>query len=334
MKTIPSTFFKASLATLLIAPAFAIEGPEDDAPPPPQVKQQAASLPQFKLPPDTKPAAPAKEANKTATAFLGVVSGEVPQFLADHLNLGKTGGVLVRSMAPDSPAITSGIAINDVITAVAGQPVGSQIELSNQISSHKPGDVVSFDVIHKGKPVKIDVTLAVRPDNLAMAEPPSIEQMNLDELPKEMADHIRDAIGGLDLKMGNDQNAVPPQMEEAIRELHKRLLGGGKVLPDAVPKLRPLPDAAAQSQGSATLKMRDQDGSIEVKSKDGAKEITLRDQQDNVVWSGPWNTEEERSAAPDNVRRRMESLNLDTSSPGGGLRFQFNKKTVPAVPDH
>lgn len=334
MKTNPSKFITASMASILIAPAFAIEGPADDAPPPPQVKQESASLPRFKLPPDSKPAPAAQPANKTETAFLGVVSGEVPASLADHLGLGEAEGVLVRSMAPNSPAIGSGIAVNDVITAVAGRSVGSQTELSNQITGHKPGEVVSLDVIHKGKPGKIDVTLGVRPEGLVMAEPSNIEEMNLDELPKEMADHLRGAIGGLDLKLGTGQDAVPPQMEEAIRELQKRLLGS-PALPglDAMPPLPNLPGAQIQSQGSATLKMRDTDGSIEVKSKDGAKEVTLRDHQDNVVWSGPWNTDAERSAAPDSVRRRMESLNLDTNSTGGGLRFQFKQKANPPGQD-
>ena len=360
MKTKPSKFITAGLAAFLIAPAFAIEGPEDDTPPPPEVKQESPAvtpeangtsrspvprvvpqsrvkqdppaLPQFKLPPDDKPSAPAKEIGKSETAFLGVVSGEVPEFLAEHLDLGTT-GIIVRSMAPDSPAMKSGIAVNDVITAVSGQPVGSQAELSKQIVAHKPGDVVSLDIIHKGKAGKVDVTLGTRPAEIAMGEPPSIDQMNLEELPKEMADHIRDAIGGLDLKLGNDLDAVPPQMEEAIRELHSRMMGNRALLDDAnLPK--PAPGANVQSQSSATFKMKDNDGSIEVKSKDGAKEVTLRDQQDNVVWSGPWDSEQDRASAPDSVRRRMESLNLDTSSPGGGLRFQFNKQPDPNAPDH
>jgi serine protease Do len=215
MKTKHSKFITAGLAALMVAPALAIEGPADDAPPPPQVeKQEPASLPQFKLPPDDKPAAPVREIAKTDTAFLGVVSGEVPQFLAEHLDLGKGRGILVRSTAPDSPASRSGIAVNDVITAVAGHPIGTQAELSKQITAHKPGEVVALDVIHKGKPVRIDVTLAVKPESIAMTEPPAIEDMNLESLPKEMADHIRDAIGGLDLNLGNDPNAVPAQMEE------------------------------------------------------------------------------------------------------------------------
>ncbi|MES2658992.1 MAG: PDZ domain-containing protein [Verrucomicrobiota bacterium] len=355
MKTKHSKLITAGLATLFITPAFAIEGPADDAPPPPQVKQEPpaimskaggdlrprvvppprvkqepSALPEFKLPPDDKPAAPAKEIAKTETAFLGVVSGEVPQFLSDHLGLKNGGGIIVRSMAPDSPAAKSGIAVNDVITAVGGNPVGSQVELSREITAHKPGDAVTLDVIQKGKPAKIGVTLGVKPEVPALAEAPTLEELDLEALPKEMADHIRDAIGGLDLKLGGAEDAVPPQMEEAIRELHHRLMGDN-ALPDdsAVPPLRPLPDAKVQSQSSATFKMKDNDGSIEVKSKDGAKEVTVRDQLDNVVWSGPWDTDKDRAAAPDSVRRRMESLHLDTSSSGPGLRFQFNKQAEP-----
>ena len=333
MKTTPSKFITAGLTIFLITPVFAIEGPEDDAPPPPLVKQAAAALPQFKLPPDDKPTAPAKEVVKTETAFLGVVSGDVPEYLAEHLDLRKKEGIIVRSMAPDSPAIKSGIAINDVITKVAGHPVDSQEDLSNQITAHKPGDVVSLDIIHKGKPARIDVTLGNRPANITMEEAPSLEQMNLESLPKEMADHIRDAIGGLDLKLGSNMDAVPPQMEEAIRELHKRMMGG-KSSPDDAALPKPQAGANVQSQSSATFKMRDNDGTIEVKSKDGAKEVTVRDQQDNVVWSSPWNSEADQAAAPDNIRRRMESLNLDTSSTGGGLRFHFNRKADPSTPDH
>ncbi|MEO5915484.1 MAG: PDZ domain-containing protein [Luteolibacter sp.] len=356
MKTKYSKFIKAGLATLLITPAFAIEGPADDSPPPPEVKQaspalmperriqerivppprvkqEPSALPEFILPPDDKPAAPAKEIVKTETAFLGVVSGEVPQFLADHLDLEKGEGIIVRSMAPDSPAVKAGISISDVITAVAGHPVGSQAEISNQITAHKPGESVSLDVIHKGKPVKIDVTLGVKPDNIALAEPPTIEQMDLENLPKEMADHIRDAIGGLDLKLGGDPNAVPPQMEEAIRELHKRMMNNKPLLDD--PAQPSSPAAKIQSQSSATFRMNDNDGSLEVKSKDGAKEVTVRDQQENVVWSGPWNNDKDRAAAPDSVRKRMENLHLDTNSTGPGLRFQFsNKQSGPAEADH
>jgi len=330
MKTKYSKFITAGLATAIITPAFALEGPADDAPPP-QAIQQTASLPQIKLPPDSKPKAEATEIPETGTAFLGVVSGEVPEILAEHLELTKGQGVIVRAICPDSPAGESGIAVNDVITAISGSPITAREDLSKRIMANKPGDTIELDVIHKGEPAKISVTLGNRPSEVAAVEPPSLDQMDLENLPKEMADHIRDAIGGMELKLGGARNDLPPEIEEAIGAIQKRMLRGQTLLDHVIP-----PPAGANAQGgsSATFRMSDGAGSIEVKSKDNAREVTVRDHQDNVVWSGPWNTDQDRAAAPDSVRNRMESLHLDTNSTGGGLRFQLNGKPDPAAPDH
>ena len=99
-----------------------------------------------------------------------------------------------------------------------------------------------------------------------------------------------------------------------------------------------LPPEAAngqpQIQGAATVRMKDQQGSVEVKSKDGGKEVTIRDQQDNVTWSGPWDTAQDRAAAPDDVRQRVQSLNLDTHFNGNGLRLQMGPGAQPGFPDN
>jgi hypothetical protein len=65
----------------------------------------------------------------------------------------------------------------------------------------------------------------------------------------------------------------------------------------------------------------DDQGSIELKAVDGGKEITVRDPQDQIIWSGPWDTEQDKAAAPDDVRQRIERLNFDGQ--GNGLRLQF-----------
>ncbi len=329
----PNSFrhFSAGLAAAILTPAYGLEAPADDAPPPPPLPSSAsvAPLPKFKLTPSTPPATRPVEAEKPEIAFLGVVSGEIPATLADHLDLKKGQGIIVHSLAPDSPASQSGIAVNDVILSVAGQPVGCQSEMSQQITAHQPGDKISIDIIHKGKPSKVEATLGVRPANLAMGKLPGNNAMGLEGLPEEMADHIRDAIGGMDLKLGDASDGVPPQMQDAILELKKRLMGGRSLLDAQF--AAPPPAAGIQAASSASFIMKDNDGSIEVKSKDGSKEVTLRDLNDEIVWTGPWDTEQQRAAAPDNIRRRMESLNLDTGDTGGGLKFNFNRK---AGPDH
>ena len=300
MKSNPITFIAAGLAAACLAPAFALEAPEDDTPPPPAGNAPAA-LPDIKL--------DAEAAPKAETAFLGVVSLEVPELLAAHIGLEPGDGIVVRSLVPGGPAALAGVAVNDVIVKVDGQPVGSPLEISKQVAGHKPGEKISLDLIHAGKPTTLDVTLGVRPADLAAAEPQGIEQLDLDGLPKEFAERIRDAIagniGGLDL--GND----------AMLDLQKRMQGalaeGGLKLPG---------NEKFQLEGGATVRMRDDQGSVELHSKDGAKEVTIRDQQDQVTWKGPWDTAQDKAAAPPAVRQRVDALNLDPDFKGNGFRLR------------
>ncbi len=321
MKTRKFHFILSVLAGALTTPVFALEAPEDNTPPPPPLQHEPAALPQFKLQADTAAAAEAKtpaEATEEA-AFLGVSSGELPELLAAHLDLPTGKGIVVRSLLPDGPAAKAGVAVNDVITAVAGKAIGSPAELSAEISAHKPGESVALDLIHKGKAGKTDVTLGSRPAELGSNDP---QNNALESLPKDLADRVRDAIAGnsagLNLQFGGD----PAKMEQAMRNLQNRLQAGGLnfIDPNATGKI--------QMQGSATVRMSDREGSVEVKAVNGAKEVTVRDHGDKVTWSGPWNSDADKAAAPADVRQRVDSLNLDSSFQGGGLRFNFNRKAA------
>lgn len=319
MKTNSIPFITAGLAVGLAAPAFALEAPADNAPPPPAIRRNAAPLPEIKLQPEANPA-PADQ-----TAFLGIVSNEVPEMLADHLGLKPGEGVIVRSLVPEGPAAKAGLTENDVILKVGGNPVGSPKDITGEVTSHKPGDSVSVDLIHKGKPSKLDITLGAKPREFAAADPRPLDPGQLEGIPKDLADRIKNAIagnlGGLDLQFGADDAQAGPQIEEAMRELKLRMQGAmGQAL------LPPADDAAkAQVQGAATIRMRDAQGSVELKSNDGSKEVTIRDQQDNVVWNGPWDTAQDKQAAPPDVRKRVESLNIDHSFKGAGLRLRMNQ---------
>ena len=328
MKTHSFQFVTAGFAALTM-PAFALEAPEDDAPPPPAIAEQKDAKP-----PEIKLQAEAIPAPKSQAAFLGVVSGDVPEILADHLGLKPGEGVLVRSLVPDGPAAKSGIIANDVILRVAGQAIGSPAAISKQIATHQPGDTVTIDLIHKGKQTKCDVVLGIRPAAIAAMEPQPLDPQNLDGLPKELAERIRRAIegnlGGLDLKLGDNGLQIGPQMEDALRDLKKRMEDamGKELLPPEAGKGR------VQIQNGATVRMRDQQGSVEVTAKDGGKEVTIRDQQDNVTWSGPWDTAQDRAAAPDDVRQRVQCLNLDPDFNGNGLRLQMRPNGQLGLPDN
>jgi membrane-associated protease RseP (regulator of RpoE activity) len=322
----------AGLAIGCIPPVFALESPPDDAPPPPAVDQPEADAPPLRplrfraLEPQPAPEVPAVA---EATAYLGVVSSEIPQMLGEHLGLKPDECILVRSLMPDGPAAKAGIAINDVITRVGDHAITSPAELSKCIAGKNPGETITVELIHKGKPAKVEVTLGNRPANIVAAEPGALLNFNLEGLPEELAERIRGAIegnlGGLDLQLGDDAAQFQPQMENAMRELKKRM-AGGFMLPEA-----PV-ERGIQLNSGATFRMKDPEGSIEVKSNEGGKEVTIRDNADKIVWNGPWDTAQDKAAAPDDVRKRVASLNLDTDFKGNGLRFQMRPQ--PAPPDN
>ena len=98
--------------------------------------------------------------------------------------------------------------------------------------------------------------------------------------------------------------------------LRKRM---NDALQDA-PQIQPAPGKNFQFLKHSTIRMMDDKGSVEIKSTGEATEVTVRDKANEIIWSGPWDTEQDKAAAPDEVRERIEKRNI-----GGGLKLQFNR---------
>jgi hypothetical protein len=309
MKPYPLTYLTAGFTALLMTPAFAIEAPEDTTPPPAEALAEAA--------PEKNPAP------QEASAFLGVVTADVSEPLVEHLGLKAGEGVLVRALMPDGPAAKAGLGVYDIITHIAGKPVGSPLELSNRVASHKPGETVQLDLIHKGKPTKLGVALGSKPADIASIQPGPLDQLNLDGIPEDFADRVRETIEGnlgqMDMKLGPQGMEFPPHMDQAMRDMKERMQRAMEEL-DA-PKA--LGDSKLQFNQESTVRLMDDQGSVEIKSRNGGKEVTVRDKENKVLWSGPWDTDQDKAAAPDDVRQRVDRLNLDTTFKGNGLRFHF-----------
>ena len=321
MKTNPFTTIITGLAAVLAAPAFAIEAPEDNAPPPPAVEA---------VPAEKAPAAnDAKPEAKAETAYLGVVSSDVPEMLAEHLGLKPGEGIIVGAVMPDGPAAKAGLAARDIITRVGDKAVGSPQDLTKEVQARKPGDTIHLDVIQKGKAAGLDVTLGARPEQLGGIGLQPLEQLNLDGLPKDIADRLRGALqgnaGGFNLNIEEGAVEIAPQMDLAMREMKKRMEKAMEGLDAQV--IPGVPEINAH-QG-ATIRKSDQEGSVEIKINDGSKEVTIRDKDDNIVWTGPWDTEQDKAAAPRGVSERVDRLNLDTNFKGPGLRLRFNGDAPP-----
>jgi hypothetical protein len=334
-------FIITGTVTLALAPVFtlhAIEGEPDDARPPLVVPPAGAA-------PDAQPneAAPVE---KAALPYLGVVSNPVTPTLAEHLALKPGEGIVVGAVMPDGPAEKAGVAVHDVITHLGGEPVGSSEELTHRVTSHKPGDAVKLKLIQKGKPAELEVVLGTRPDQLAMHQPQALDQLNLEGVPQDLADRVRRMIEGnlgeLKLDLGQDVGEAAPQVEDAMREVRERMEKamrdmqvpeipqGGIQIPQGGIQIPQggiqIPQGGIRIHQGATLRMMDDEGSIEVKTNEDGKEVTVRDKDNHITWTGPWDTEQDKAAAPDDIRKRVERINIDDA--GNGLRFNF-RQVIP-----
>lgn len=314
MKTQP--FIATGIAAFLLSPLFAIDTPADNSPPP------AAADSQPRADANAPEITPEKKAD---TAYLGILSEEVPAMLSEHLNLKPDEGVAVKALAQDGPADKAGISANDIITRAADKPVGFHQDLTEIVRSLKPGDILHLDTIHKGKPRGIDITLGTRPEGIDEPQAdPLLGDLPLAGVPKEMADRIRGAIkgniGGIQLQLGNaGMGALPPEkMEQMKKQMEK--IGGMKGM--------------FNFEGGAFFRIADADGSIEMKTTKDGKEITLRDKDDKVTWSGPWDTEQDKAAAPADVRDRINHNNINGMGPDRGMPNIIPEMLIPEqIPD-
>jgi serine protease Do len=88
---------------------------------------------------------------------IGVSTMQLTKQLADYFGIADGQGVLVTSVAEDSPAAKAGIKAGDVITAVDGEKVDGAGDVARGINKKKEGDV-TLTVIRKGNQRTITVT--------------------------------------------------------------------------------------------------------------------------------------------------------------------------------
>jgi S1-C subfamily serine protease len=96
--------------------------------------------------------------------YLGIGYGPLTPALAVRLGVSNTiNGVVIGQITPGSPAEAAGLQPGDVITAVDGKPLDSESSLAEQLSQHKPGDMVSLTVVRNGQSQNVQVTLGTAP---------------------------------------------------------------------------------------------------------------------------------------------------------------------------
>lgn len=248
--------------------------------------------------------------------FIGCVTAPLPDMVADQLNLEHGKGVIVNSVTPKSPADLAGIKPNDIILKMNENDVNDPDTFRVQIRSRKIGDMLKLKVIQKGKPADLEVTLVERPAealaDIQNQEIPLDGEQNVQRLELKFGGVIEGALG----EEGVEEMMIPNLLEDEqlknmpghMKDAFKGLLnGGGKFQLEGGNNL--------QFNAQSSVQMMDNQGTIELKTIGENKEVIVRDIAKEIVWSGPWDTEQDKAAAPDDIRVRIEKLPL--VKPGG-----------------
>lgn len=281
-------------------------------------------------PPLAMPEAVAPAAER---AYLGVAGSQVPDLLGEHLGLPPGQGVVVRTLQPGGPAAKAGLKTNDVITKVGDQAVGSHDELRDAVSNHQPGEEVAVDYIHRGESKAARIVLGsapADPPGRALAGP--LDPLMLDGMPLDQAKQIREAIEQ-NLKafegLGGEGQIDPGA--DFGGEIQKRLqqMLQGMAMPGEL-ELPEIQRGGIHLKSSGAVRMLNADGSgVELRTQDGGKEVKVLGPGGKVEWEGPYDTPQDKEAAPPEVREKIDALNIDMDFKGNGLRFHMRRGQDP-----
>ncbi len=83
--------------------------------------------------------------------YLGVGPVTLTPAIRAQLGLSVDKGVIVDSVGRGSPADQAGLQRGDVITAMDGKPVESEVQLRQMIQTHKIGDTIELTVVRDGQ---------------------------------------------------------------------------------------------------------------------------------------------------------------------------------------
>ncbi len=97
-------------------------------------------------------------------AFIGVELSTLTPALQFEYGYTESQGAVVMSVIAGTGAAAAGVQQGDVITAINGQSVASDSDVSSIVSSLRPGDVINMTVIRGSKTLHIAVTLGHIPN--------------------------------------------------------------------------------------------------------------------------------------------------------------------------
>jgi S1-C subfamily serine protease len=100
---------------------------------------------------------------KVEYAYVGVSTTPNTPALAQRFGLPNQPGMVVVSVEAGGPAARAGVQARDVITAVDGQPLEQESDLSRVLGTHRPGDTIVLSIARGDRSQEVRLTLGTAP---------------------------------------------------------------------------------------------------------------------------------------------------------------------------
>lgn len=283
--------------------------------------------PQLRAP--DAPHAPERPARMMRTAaFLGVATSPVPPVLAAQLALPEGFGLVVEEVMPDSPAGQAGVQRFDVLRLFNDQQLTDPGQLATLVRAQGRDADVTLTLLRKGQEQKLSMKIVERPMPERMPFPGPSGEM------KEQLGRLKDGVGDGVRKLQEQAG----DYEKRIREYQERLKnwrgGPGAEMPkppEFHPSVEPpenrredRPGRGAQDReagrtvtrntASAKALMKDESGEIEVTATDGRRHLIAKNAKGETVFDGPIDTPEQIKALPEDIRKKVERIEVRTQA--------------------
>jgi membrane-associated protease RseP (regulator of RpoE activity) len=209
---------------------------------------------------------------KEKVTRIGVSTHEALPVLSDQIDLPRDTGLVVDVVLPDSPAAVAGIQIHDVLTSLDDQILANGDQLRVLIRNRQHGDKATLTFLRKGNEHKATVTLGEH------------------EVPKM-------------IPFGGGWNAMPEHYGGFGSQMPK---GGGDVEPvlpmDELPTGKNSVVIQGQPVGGhgATSRVQYSD-----------QEHTIANLAGEVLYTGPFGTEEEKAQVPAEYRNKVNTIKVN-----------------------
>jgi len=241
-------------------------------------------------------------------AWLGVGGDSLHEDLAWHL--GVKGGIQLHHVINKSPAAEAGLQPGDIITSCSGKKVLSQEDLRDAILEYEPASEVVLGVIQKGQLVEMKITLGERMKAAQQVVPPVRKAQRVH--PFKNNDQLHDIVQ-------RAQGRLHPDFLKRVERLQKQmgddLLGGDlQHLLDGLQQDGGIQNLDLALKSSGSFIFQDDEGTIELKSNDGHQNLLIRDLDGEILFEGPYNTEEQKSALPEDLHQRLDDSGIGTKN--------------------